>query len=75
MERIEVGGIYYEIINGTDLEVSVIVSGTFSDGQVLIPQSVSLNGKIYKVTRIRERAFLYRSDLTSIFNPNSVTTI
>ena len=42
---------------------------------VVIPESVTYNGKTYSVTSIGERAFYGCSRLTSITIPNSVTSI
>ena len=44
-------------------------------GSVVIPASVTYNGKTYSVTSIGKQAFAYCSGLTSITIPNSVTSI
>ena len=78
----EVDGIYYNITDATNKTVAVTYSGSFSTsvdneytGSVVIPESVSYNGKVYCVTSIGVYAFGDCSGLTSIEIPNSVTSI
>lgn len=73
--------IYYCYINNqTELEVSYRgsyvrdYSNEYS-GSVVIPTSVTYNGKTYQVTSIGDYAFWSCSDLTSVTIPNSVTSI
>ncbi len=75
----EVDGIYYNI-NGN--EATVTYRGTYGSqysneytGNVIIPASVTYNGKTYSVTAIGDYAFYCCSGLTSITIPNSVKTI
>ena len=74
-------GIYYEIIG--DESVRVDHSGepgsygpapSYS-GKVTIPETVTYQGKTYRVTGIVEQAFWKCEGLTSVTMPNSVTTI
>lgn len=44
-------------------------------GDVAILPSISVNGKEYKVTSIRDWAFFWCTDITSVTIPNSVTEI
>jgi hypothetical protein len=73
--------IYYTFTNNnTELAVSYQGSSynEFSDeysGNVVIPKTVTYNGKTYNVTSIGEYAFFDCSNLTSITIPNSVTSI
>ena len=57
---------------------SVSVAPNFSDkytGDVVIPETVTYNGKTYSVTSIGGYAFYGCSGLTSVIIPNSVTSI
>ena len=57
---------------------SVSVAPNFSDkytGDVVIPETVTYNGKTYSVTSIGNSAFYHCSGLTSVTIPNSVTSI
>lgn len=67
--------IYYNFINnGTELEVTYMPNSEKYAGDIVIPETVSYEGKEYKVTRIGEQAF-HGDDPTSIVIPNSVITI
>ena len=66
------GGIYYTI-DGDN--VSVTSGDAKYEGEVVIPTTVSYNGKEYSVTSIGSQAFLSCSGLTSINISNSVTAI
>ena len=74
------GGIYYRP-NGTGtLEVTFKGDSydEFADeyiGDIVIPSTVTINGKAYTVTSIGYQAFCECSSLTSIEIPNSVTSI
>ena len=73
--------IYYNWINNnTELEVTYCGSTYYwyddeYSGNVVIPASVTYNGKTYSVTSIGNYAFYSCSGLTSVNIPNSVTTI
>ena len=72
-----VGGIYYNITSSTDLTVEVTYrSGYYAyRGAVVIPATVTYNGKVYTVTSIGHDAFSNSSSLTSITIPEGVTYI
>lgn len=73
--------IYYNWMytgTGSVLEVSYRdknYGGNCYTGDIDIPESITYNGKDYKVTAIGENAFRDCSSLTSVVIPNSVTTI
>jgi len=76
----EVDGIFYNIINSNEVEVTYQESSWSYNtdrysGEMTIPSSVYCNGKTYPVTTIGKYAFRSCSGLTSITIPNSVTTI
>ncbi len=70
----EVDGLYYNIINDGEVEVT---SGdvSYPDSVVVIPSSVTHNDTIYSVTAIGESAFYMSLFLTSVDIPNSVISI
>ncbi len=73
----QVDGIYYDI-NGEEVTVTNETGGSNSNsysGELVIPSSVTYEGKEYSVTSIGNGAFDYCSGLTSIEIPNSVTSI
>ena len=79
--NIQVGGIWYDFNNITRT-ASVTYKGSSSSsysneysGSVVIPSSVTYNGKTYTVTSIGEYAFRFCSGLTSVTIGNNVTSI
>ena len=72
----EVNGIYYNHLDGNNVEVT---SSRYYDekysGEVIIPSTITYNRTTYNVTSIGERAFSQCSSLTSVTIPNSVTSI
>ena len=69
---VEVNGINYSF-SGT--KATVTSSSSKYSGNVVIPESVTYNGKTYSVTSIGEKTFENCSGLTSVTIPNSVTSI
>ena len=69
----EVGGIYYNLIDGKAAEV------TSGDNRyswdVVIPEQVTFEGVVYPVVSIGKNAFQYCSELLSVTIPNSVKSI
>ena len=71
----EIDGIYYNF-SGDEATVTYKYIGFNSySGSVVIPTTVTYDGKTYSVTSIDYSAFSGCSDLTSITIPNSVTSI
>ena len=69
----KIDGIYYNF-SGNEAIVTYRKSTDYS-GDVVIPESVTYNGKTYSVTSIGNFAFSKCINLTSITIPNSVTSI
>ena len=73
--------IYYRLINdGTEAEVvsgdnTSIISPSYFDEVINIPETVAYNGKTLSVTSIGNGAFQYCSSLTSVTIPASVKSI
>ena len=67
-----IDGIYYNL-SGTD--ATVISGGYKYSGNVIIPSSISYDGKTYNVTSIESSAFTNCTGLTAVTIPNSVTSI
>ena len=70
---VKIDGIYYDIYS--DKTAAVISGGEKYSGEVVIPSSITVEGKEYTVTSIGNYAFRSCSRLTSITIPNSVTSI
>ena len=74
----EVDGIYYFLnqSNKTAQVASYYDENIFTeDGDLCIPESISVEGTIYVVTSLGDRCFRGRTGLTSITIPNSVTSL
>ena len=71
-QTFDVGGIYYNIKNSTEVEVG-INSGL--SGVLNIPSTVVYDTQSYTVTSIGTSAFNNCTNLTSVTIPNSVTSI
>lgn len=75
-----VDGIYYSV-NSDSVTVSVTSKTELSfdndsySGDVVIPASVTYEGKTYTVNRIDRYAMVYCDDVTSVVLPNTITTI
>lgn len=81
----DVDGVYYKILeNGNDVSVTckscTYTSNTTyyeSDytGDIIIPATVTFNGKTFQVTEIGDHAFYQRGSVTSVTIPSSITAI
>lgn len=81
----DVDGIYYKILeNGNEVSVTYKTYSYYSHteyygsdytGDVVIPATVTFNGKTFQVTEIGDHAFYQNGSVTSITIPSSVTTI
>ena len=71
---VKVDGIYYNLISkGKTAEVTY--GEVKYSGEVVIPSSITVEGKEYTVTSIGKDAFNACRSLTSVIIPNSVTSI
>ena len=72
-QTIKVGQLYYSInSNGT---VSVVPGPNKYSGSIIVPDSVSYNGKNYPVASLASKAFDGNDQVTSISLPNTITSI
>jgi len=71
----EVDGIYYNISSNNTVEVTYKDTNYASySGEVIIPSTITRNGKAYTVNVIGDRAF-YNSSVSSVTIPETVTSI
>ena len=70
---LKIDGIYYNRFSNETAEV--ISGGEKYSGEVVIPSSITVEGKEYTVTSIGRNAFYGCKGLTSVTIPNSVTSI
>ena len=72
---VKIDGIYYNLNSeGKTAEVTVNWNDRYS-GEVVIPSSITVEGKEYTVKSIGNEAIYKCSGLTSVDIPNSVTSI
>ena len=71
---VKVDGIYY-YLNSKGKTAEVTSGGEKYSGEVVIPSSITVEGKEYPVASIGTIAFYGCSGLTSVTIPNSVTSI
>lgn len=75
-----VGGIYYKITSSDEPCTAAVTYrntnyNSYTGTAVVIPESVTYNGKTYSVTTIESNAFYGSSNLQSVTIPNSVVSI
>ena len=74
-QNFDLDGFRFSIIK-SNTEVSIIrCIGLFDESRIVIPSSVSYNGKSYSVTQIGNNVFYEFTNLTSVTIPNTVTYI
>ena len=75
---IEVDGIYYKLLGQEAIVVGKVnknLNEYVYKGDIVIPESITIEGNSYKVSAIDNEAFAYSDGLVSVKVPNSVTTI
>lgn len=72
---IEINGIYYYLGSNSNVAEVTNVSNFWYSGDIIIPETVTYEGKQYNVTSIGNCAFQNCFDLSSVTIPNSVTSI
>ena len=70
-----VDGLYYRIIDQSNLKVAVTQGDTKAIGSITIPETVNHSGLIYEVTQIDRFAFYGCSDLEKVTFGSKVETI
>ena len=73
MFAVTIDGLNYNL--NDELQTAEVARNSSASGDIIIPSSVTYNGKTYSVTSIGKNAFYYCEALTSITIPNSVTSI
>ena len=73
-EDFTVGDFKYTIMSDESVSIAKSDGSTLS-GEIVIPETVTYNGKNYSVTSIGDDAFFSCRGLTSVTIPNSVTSI
>ena len=66
-------GLSYNILNST--EVEVIAGAEKYTGDIVIPSQTTIDGKVYNVTKVGNKAFYECTGLTSVTIPEGVTSI
>lgn len=69
------GGIYYDVVGSQANVTYKTSSGNSYTGSVVIPETVTHDGKTYQVTAIGNSAFSRSSGLTDVEIPNSIVSI
>lgn len=73
---IEVGGLYYSTkSDGTATVRAPLSSETMPSGDIVIPASISYDGKDYKVIGIDDNAFAYGYEITGLEIEEGIETI
>ena len=70
-----VDGIYYTIVSIEDMTCEVVKGDEAYKGDIVIPSTVTYNGRTLTVTDLQNRLFYNNSALTSIDLPDGLTTI
>ena len=70
-----ISGASYFSLNNDDNTASLIASPADVEGSLLIPSTITANGKTYEVTEIGEGVFNGKTAITNVIFPKNLTTI
>ena len=71
----EVDGIYYNFVSSKMVKVAQTPEGQEYEGDIVIPSSVTFDGKEYTVTQVDRKAFMENTKVKSVKIPYTVTTL
>ena len=71
----KIDGVWINITSETNLTAAVVYAPSGYSGNIIIPETIVRLGKTYRVTSIASSAFDGDVDVTSVFIPESVTSI
>ena len=71
----KISGVWINITSEANLTASVVYAPDGYSGDVIIPETIVRSGKTYRVTAIAPSAFDGDVDVTSVYIPESVTSI
>jgi len=74
-DSVKINGIVYELIGNTAKVVANIAPDYRYVGDIDIPETITYENMVYRVTSIGDDAFFFCTNMTSVVIPNSVTTI
>lgn len=74
-DPVEVNGIYYNLLEKNQAEVTHGPSNTAYSGDVIIPATLTYSGQQYNVVKIGREAFNNNTKVTSVVIPAGVTSI
>lgn len=74
-EKVEVNGLYYELINKNLTAIVAPSDGEKYSGDIVIPETIEYGGSSYSVTRIGSNAFKGCDNLLSVSISNNVINI
>lgn len=71
----EIDGIWYNIVTKVATAEVISAKGSKYSGNIIIPSTIEYEGVVCSVTAIKESAFSYCDNLTSVELSSSITSI
>ena len=71
----EVDGIYYKLVGSNKVKVAKAPEGQEYKDDIVIPPSITYEGKDYTVTQVSREAFMQNTTVKSVKIPDSVTSL